>query len=687
LKVELSLRTVFESNTIVQLAQAIAASQQDENAEPSIPTVSRKHPLPLSYAQQRLWFVDQLEGSSASYNMPTAVQLDGELNVAALQQAAQAILQRHESLRTRFGIEGDLPRQFIVEDCELELPLVNISHLSGNEQANKVQQLIDEAAAHVFDLSQAPLIRGLLIRCSAQRHILQFTVHHIASDAWSMGVLFNEFMQCYQAMAQDQASPLAPLPLQYADYAHWQRSETQQLRINKAIDYWRRRLHDAPMQLRLPLDHQHPTQADYRGASISHRLSAAQSQQLKDYAQSQQASVFMVLLNVFNAVVQRATGMNDFLIGTDIANREQRDLESLIGFFVNVLPLRAQLNAGDNFDQRLSSLKEHTLDAYQHQQAPFDKLVEVLQPPRQSGVNPLVQALFVMQNTPQNQLDLGALQAQVLNSQHEQSKFDLAVFVEQEYGGALNIRWLYRRSLFEAPTIAQLQQGFESLLDLVAQDSASCLNAWNWTMKTSSNAPSHAATNTASDQPASRKAERKKAKLGKLKRTKAKSVSQAPEQQVKTSILSPHMVDQQRVDQQAEAASQDASSSALPLIIEPKLSELNPIAWAEQARGWVEQQLERHGGLLFRGFSLANAEQFEHFAQALEPTLYGRYGDLPKNNSGKNIYHSTPYPEQQMILYHNESSHMAKWPRKQWFYCEIAPQDRGCTPIVDCRQV
>ncbi|MEW6462663.1 MAG: amino acid adenylation domain-containing protein [Pseudomonadota bacterium] len=661
LAVDLPLRALFEHRTLAELASVVDAQAPSASVVDEIVAVPREQALPLSYAQQRLWFLDKLEGPSAAYNLSTAVRLDGELDVEALRAALQHVLDRHESLRTGFTLEGDTPRQIIASDVRLELPVQALQA----EDDGQLQQCIDEEAARPFDLQRPPMLRAQLLRLGQARHVLQFTLHHIATDAWSMGILVEEAIAAYSAYHAGQQPTLTPLPIQYADYAHWQRSAVQQRRLARDIDFWRGQLQGAPTLLRLPLDKPRPAQADYHGAALRQTLSKAQAERLQGYAQAQHATLFMVLLNAFNCLLQRVTGDDDFLVGTDLANREQPALEQLIGFFVNVLPLRARLDATQDFTARLHRLRDDTLAAFQHQQVPFDKLVETLQPPRQAGVNPLVQALFVLQNTPRSSAELPDLRVEHLAPRQETSKFDLALFAEEDDQG-LTLRWVYRTSLFLPETIERLQRGLDDLLQRVIEAPENALQGWDWRLRDPA-ATENSPMNDASVSDETSRASRKLSKLSKLKQTRATAVSQRPEEQVRSTPL--------------------ADERALPLLIEPRLGELDPVSWAQQARGWIGEQLRRHGGLLFRGFDLPDASAFEHFAQAIEPDLYGTYGDLPKNNSGKNIYHSTPYPEQHMILFHNESSHLAKWPRKQWFYCEKPAPQGGCTPIVDCREV
>ncbi|MGY2376057.1 amino acid adenylation domain-containing protein [Pseudomonas sp. SDO524_S393] len=646
LNVHLPLRTLFEGGTLEQLAQTVDQHARELDDSEILP-VPRNQTLPLSYSQQRLWFLDRFEGPSAAYNMSSVVRLRGALDIAALQNALQRVLERHESLRTGFQLKGDQPCQVIHEATPLDLTPRHI-------EPQALQAAIDQQAALPFDLQQAPMLRAQLLRVGEDDHVLQLVLHHIATDAWSMGILIQELITGYQAYSSGSTPVYTALPIQFADYAHWQRSEAQQRQLARAIDYWRRQLDGAPTLIPLPLDAPRPTQPDYQGAVLTQHFSPAHTHVLKAYAQQHRATLFMVLLNAFNSLLQRATGSHDFIVGTDLANREHPALENLIGFFVNVLPIRARLSESDSFDSRLQRLRDDCLAAFQHQQVPFDKLVEALQPPRTPGVNPLVQVLFVMQNTPQGTATLSGLEVEHLEPRQETSKFDLAVFVEEDETG-LNVRWVYRTSVLQAQTVARLEQGFEQLVQQLTLDD------WAWRLDGDS-----AAVAVVADEAQARSA-RKLSKMSKLKQTRATAVSQLAHEQVRTRTLS--------------------DTQPLPLVIEPLLADLDPVHWAEQARDWINAQLRTHGGLLFRGFNLPDASAFEQFAQAIEPDLYGTYGDLPKNTSGKNIYHSTPYPEQHMILFHNESSHLPQWPRKQWFFCEIPAPKGGCTPIVDCRQV
>ncbi|AKJ96694.1 peptide synthetase [Pseudomonas chlororaphis] len=669
LNVNLPLRTLFERGTLEQLAAAVDRQREapvESAGDSDIALAPRHQPLPLSFSQQRLWFLDRFEGPSAAYNMSTVVRLRGALDIPALQAALQTVLERHESLRTAFQLNGNQPCQVISPAPVVDLTPTELAPLDGEQQAHTLQRLIDEQAGTPFDLQQAPMLRARLLRLGADDHVLQLVLHHIATDAWSMGILVQELITGYQAYTRGSTPDLPVLPVQYADYAYWQRSEAQQRQLARAIDYWRRQLDAAPTLIPLPLDYPRPARPDYQGAALEQRFSPAQAQVLKAYAQQQRATLFMVLLNAFNSLMQRATGANDFIVGTDLANREHPALEHLIGFFVNVLPIRARLSEGEGFDERLQRLREDCLSAFQHQQVPFDKLVEELQPPRTPGVNPLVQVLFVMQNTPTGNASLADLAVEHLVPRQESSKFDLAVFVEEDEAQGLNVRWVYRTGVLQEATVKRLEQGFESLVERIASASGQALDDWSWRLAHPQDSSAPTQPEAPADDATARSA-RKLSKLSKLKQTRATAVSQLAHEQVRTRTL--------------------IAGQPLPLVIEPLLGDLDPAHWALQARAWINEQLRTHGGLLFRGFNLPDAAAFEQFAQAIEPDLYGTYGDLPKNTSGKNIYHSTPYPEQHMILFHNESSHLPQWPRKQWFYCETPSPVGGCTPIVDCRQV
>jgi alpha-ketoglutarate-dependent taurine dioxygenase len=359
-----------------------------------------------------------------------------------------------------------------------------------------------------------------------------------------------------------------------------------------------------------------------------------------------------VLLAAFLLLLHRRTEADDLVIGTDVAGREHLGLEPLIGFFVNVLPLRSRLPRHAPFDEWLALVKESSLAAFEHQQLPFDRIVEQAGVPRGRQRLPLVQVLFVMQNTPPAKLELPGLAIEALDASQRHSKFDLAVFVEQGPQG-LRADWVHAGRRYRHATVQRLADAWGALLHRVAAEPTASLDRLEPPLIRD---PSPMTTDTPP-----------RNKLDKLRKLVGNPAARpAARAALRTSQL--------------------PGVGPFPLVVEPVSPDLDVVAWARENRSEVETLLSRHGGLLFRGFGLATPQDFEAFAEAIEPELYGSYGDLPKKEGGRNTYRSTPYPEQQMILFHNESAHLERWPRKQWFYCELPSPVGGATPIVDCRE-
>jgi hypothetical protein len=357
-------------------------------------------PLPLSFAQQRLWFLDQLEPGSAFYNVPTAVRLQGQLNIEALDRTLIEIVRRHEVLRTTFKSINGQPVQVIAQAQRLAIPLIELSESDEDEREQRVRELIDAETQTPFDLSAGPLLRVKLLRLGAEEHIVVLTMHHIVSDGWSMGLLLNEVATLYRAYSAGEKSPLAELSIQYADYAVWQREWLQGEVLEAELAYWREQLGGELPVLELPTDRPRPAVQSYRGAREFFRLEAAAAGALRQLSRAHDCTLFMTLLAAFQALLYRYSGQEEILVGTDIAGRNRAEVEPLIGFFVNQLVLRGQLSGQMSFVHALQGVRESTLGAYAHQELPFEKLVEELQPERDAGRSPLFQVKLVLQNAP-----------------------------------------------------------------------------------------------------------------------------------------------------------------------------------------------------------------------------------------------------------------------------------------------
>lgn len=437
--------------------------QVDPDTLTPIQPISRSQDLVLSYAQQRLWFLDQLELNKATYNIPQAIRLVGVLDVTALDQSFNVIVQRHETLRTTFTSVAGEPVLAIAPALTLTLPVVDLQHLSATEQETQVLHLATEEARQPFDLQQEPLLRTKLLRLNSQEHVLLLTMHHIIADGWSMGVLFNELVALYKAFTAGNPSPLSELPIQYVDFAHWQRQWLQGKTLKTQLDYWKQQLQGLPI-LQCKSDRPRPTMPSFQGASHLFVLSRTLSKKLQHLSQSQGATLFMTLLAAFQTLLYRYTEQEDIIVGSPIANRNRAELEGLIGIFVNTLVLRTDLSGNPSFRELLQRVRQVALGAYAHQDLPFEKLVEALQPERQLSHNPLFQVLFVLQNTPKQELEFPDLSVSYLQVDSKTAKFDLSLSITDTQSG-LTGSFEYNTDLFDAATIARMVGHFQTLLE------------------------------------------------------------------------------------------------------------------------------------------------------------------------------------------------------------------------------
>ncbi|MDQ3257051.1 MAG: condensation domain-containing protein, partial [Acidobacteriota bacterium] len=344
----------------------------------TIPHREHSDQLPLSFAQQRLWFLDQLEPNNSFYNLPQARRINGALNVGALQQTLDALMARHESLRTTFAAVDGSPVQVIAPTLNVTLSVTDLSELPEAEREAEARRLASEAAQRPFDLARGPLVRAGLLRLQAEEHVLLLNMHHIISDGWSTGVFVRELTTLYEAFSAGKPSPLVELPIQYADYAVWQRQWLTGDVLDKQLSYWRKQLTGAPSNLDLPIDKARPAVQSYRGGRQRLVLSQSLAERLKALSQQEGATLFTALLAIFQVLLARYTGQENIIVGTGIAGRNRAETENLIGFFINALALRTDLSGNLGFRELLGRVREVTLGAYEHQDVPFEKLVEEL---------------------------------------------------------------------------------------------------------------------------------------------------------------------------------------------------------------------------------------------------------------------------------------------------------------------
>nr|MDJ0729888.1 amino acid adenylation domain-containing protein [Crocosphaera sp.] len=465
LQTELPLRSLFATPTLAELAQQIQTLQQQELATvaPILPRDTAAK-LVLSYAQQRLWFLDQFEPNSALYNIPIALRLEGNLNQTALEQSLEKIIQRHEVLHTNFiTVEGE-PVQIIHPQIDWSISVVNLEHLSTTEQEINYQQFINNQAIQPFNLATEPLIRATLVTLNETEHLLMICMHHVISDGWSMGVFVEELAKLYDAYTQENSSPLDPLTLQYADFALWQRNWLQGEVQEKQLAYWQQQLENAATFLPLPTDQPRPAAQTFVGSHQQFSLTPELSQKLVKLSQAQGVTLFMTLFAAFNVLLYRYSGQADILVGTPIANRNHREIEGLIGFFVNTLVLRTDLSENPSFEQLLTQVREVALGAYAHQDLPFEMLVEALQPERDISHPPLFQVMFALQNASLSTLELSGLSVSRLPLETGIAKFDLTLSMEQTCTGLTGV-WEYNTDLFDSNTIGRMSGHFVTLLE------------------------------------------------------------------------------------------------------------------------------------------------------------------------------------------------------------------------------
>jgi hypothetical protein len=419
---------------------------------------------PLSFSQERLWFLYQLDPTSYAFNITNAVRLIGNLNVTALANALNEIVRRHEALRTRFaGIEGE-PIQIIAPELHIALPLIDLRHLPDREA--EAARMITAEARKPFDLTNGSLLRALLVQLDDKEHVALLGMHHIVSDGWSMGVLVRELCALYSAYAANQPSKLPELSVQYADFTTWQRERLSGDRLNELLTYWKKQLGGDLPVLELPIDRPRGATPTFKGAVQPFTISPSLSKSLEALSKQEGATMFMTLLAAIQFLLQRYTNQDDVPVGVNIANRTRRDIEGLIGFFVNNLVLRGDLSGNPTFRELLRRTREVTLGAYAHQELPFEMLVEALR--RERGTNAsLFQVMFVMQNTPSAALELPGLRLEPFKVSDEQSAFDLTFFTRETEDGIVG--WLeYNSDLFNATTISQMLERFQLLLGEIA---------------------------------------------------------------------------------------------------------------------------------------------------------------------------------------------------------------------------
>jgi alpha-ketoglutarate-dependent taurine dioxygenase/acyl carrier protein len=657
--VELSLKSFFLSPTVAGMARAVEqASRGDDGGAPPPPPlvrVARDAELPLSFAQQRLWIVTQLEPESAAYHIPSAVRLTGALDVPALARALDALAVRQESLRTVFESAEGPPVPVILPAGRVSLARADLSGLGEAERESAIRGMSEEEARRPFDLRRGPLWRVSLLRLGEEEHVLLLVMHHIISDGRSLNILVDELSTLYRAFAEGRPSPLAELPVQYADFAAWQRRWLTGEVMERLVEYWRRRLAGAPPVLELPADRPRPPVQSFRGASHTFTIPDDLARELRGLGRREGATLFMTLLAAFQTLLYRYTGQTDVVVGADMNGRSRPETERLIGFFIDMLVLRNDLSGNPAFVELLARVRQTSLGAYAHMDVPFDKLVEELQPRRSLAHTPIFQVVFNFENSAPRPPDLPGLRLERQPLEVREVKFDLSLFMFDR-GDSLAGMWTYSTDLFDASRVERMHRHFEALLRGVVENPSARIDALSILGR----------------EERARQAEAKdalrRANLQKFKSVRPKSVTQSRLGLVRTERL--------------------PGGGPLPLVVRPEAEDLDLALWAKDNLPVVERQLAEHGAVLFRGFPLHSLEDFEHVSRAVAPELLD-YSEpsSPRTELSARIYTSTEYPADQRIHLHNEMSYAHQWPKLLFFFCQLPAARGGETPLAYSRKV
>jgi amino acid adenylation domain-containing protein len=477
LGITLPVRAVFEAPTIALLAEHIEhARRLPEGANntqiaPVAPVVraTRTEEAPLSFAQERFWFLDQLTPGTATYNVPLLMRITGQLDVVALEHTFSEIVRRHEALRTTFVVVDGVPVQRIASPESLTLPVIDLAAIPQATRMDAAHAFAQREFERPFDLAVGPLFRAQLLHLAGDDHVLVLTIHHSVFDGWSISVLYRELAALYVTFATGQPSPLPDLPLQYVDYAIWQRTQLHGDALTQHRNYWHHQLADAPLLLQIPTDRPRPAARRFHGERHRFDVPIAVVEQLRQLSRAEGATLYMTLLSAFQILLGRYTSQDDLLVGSPIARRPHIELEHLIGCFLNILVLRGDLHGDPSFRELLGRTREVALGAYANQDLPFEQLLEILEPVREASYSPVVQVLFILQNSPQHALALPGLNLRPLEVENGTTKYDLTLEIFETDDGLVGSLH-YDSDLFDAATIARMASHFQTLIAGIAAD-------------------------------------------------------------------------------------------------------------------------------------------------------------------------------------------------------------------------
>ncbi len=640
------------------LPQLTPASETDSTTRifGTVPEALVEHPL--SKGQHALWFMHQFSTGSAYNTIELAVTIRGTLDIEALQIGFQELTNRHPSLRTvyRGGNEG--PVQLVLASQVADFKVTKAEDWSTAQLDHRM----GEEYRRPFDLEKGPLLRANLFTRSDYEHVFSLAAHHIAVDFLSMEIILTELQVMYFAAKDGVPAALPPLNAQYADYVKWQAEMLDGPEGERLWEFWQRELAGELPVLKLQTDRPRPLIPTNRGAIHKFKVDEELTRQLRALAKAEATTLYTVLLAGLNVLLHRYSRQDDILINSPTANRSRAEFETMVGYFANPVIVRSNLSGNPNFKAFLAQVSKTVLAALDHQEYPFSLLIEQLQPVRDPSRTPLSDVVFNLDRPGRDgtiggmvgRQQAGALTMEPMIIEECVTRYDV-VLVMIEGEESITCGWQYKTDLFDASTIARMAGHLQTLLSSISAHPDRRLSELE--PLTTIDHTTLTLTGLSGQRPLARR----------MKSVRRKAIDLTPMGTVETDSILP--------------------GQSFPLVVYPKINGLDPIEWAKGNQDFIQTRLLEHGAILFRGFKVASASEFEQFALASCPGLFGDYGDLPREEIGGNVYGSTPYPSDLAILPHNESSQMHRWPLKLWFYCAKAAMQGGETPIVDCRKI
>ncbi|MFI7633173.1 amino acid adenylation domain-containing protein [Nonomuraea sp. NPDC049400] len=654
LGVKVPLRSIFEHRTVAALALALR-DEGDEHDDGPIPRQPELPDYPVSFPQRRLWLADAL--GDHGNNVQVVARVKGEVELGLLRRALDLLVARHEALRTTYVVSGGEPVQRIHEAEPCDLSVVDLTR--ADDVDKRVRRLVLADAKTRFDLTRLPLFTARLMRTAPKESVLLLTLHHIVIDEWSVGVLLRELVLLYDGLVRDDASTLPDMPVRYRDFAAWQRERLSGERIEPLAGYWRRKLAGARLDLALPTDNSPPAEPTLRGGRVSAPLPGKLTARLTRLAEERGATPFMVLLAAFKTLLFQHSGQDDIVVGSPIAGRTRREIEPVVGFFANILVLRTSLAGDPRFEELLDRVKESALGAYGHQDMPFETLVEMLRPDRVAHRIPVARIWFVLHNAPMPAFEAPGIALALEERPSDTAQFDLNMALTQTDGG-LVAALEYSSDLFHRATVERLFRAYREVLERVADDPGIRL----------SELCGHLAAGVGKERlMALERQERSSGKsFSAFRAAKVEPIRVARDALVRMEPLRP--------------------GSSQPLVIRPGDGGVALDEWVEGNRDLIAERLRTVGAILFRGFAVESAEDFEKVVRAFSPDLLDYYErSTPRNEVGGKIYTSTEFPPDRFIPLHSESAYSSFWPRTLWFCCLQPPEEGGATPIADTREL